>query len=357
MIWLTLLVLLYAAAPQLSMAAESRAAIFMYSHFGVPKYPDTNISLKQFDAHLNYLEKNKYQIWPLAKIAGHIKNGLAIPDRTVAITLDDGHISAYQHAYPRLKKRGWPFTVFIYTDALDQRLKGYISWRQLREMHKHGASIANQSKTHSHLIRLRNKESVEAWSARVRADIEHAQQRIKEELGDDSEGLPMLFSYPYGEYNTALANIVQELGYVGIGEQSGPAGKYSDLRVLPRYPISEGHTDLEEFRVKASSLELPVTEVTPWDPVLKKEMPRMVVTLGESDANLNQLACLVSGQGRVKVKWLDKKSRRFAVRAMQPLRMGRSRYNCSAPSIREPDRQYWFSHLWIRNPAHVVHAD
>ena len=33
---------------------DSHAVIFMYSHIGVSKYPNTNISIKQFSAHLNY---------------------------------------------------------------------------------------------------------------------------------------------------------------------------------------------------------------------------------------------------------------------------------------------------------------
>lgn len=351
---------------------KSHAVIFMYSHIGVSKYPNTNISIKQFSAHLDYLEKNKYQVWPLEKIVIHLKNGLAIPDRTVAITFDDGHLSVVKHAYPRLKKRGWPFTVFIYTDAMDHHPKRYITWEQMREMRQHGASFANQSKTHDHLTRRRKKETMAAWTARVRADIKHAQQRIEHELGHNPEGTPKLFSYPYGEYNLALATLVEELGYVGIGEQSGPAGEYADLRVLPRYPISEGHDSLDEFAAKASSLPLPVTEVQPWEPLLKKlNPPRMVVTLAvapgipashdtctsctaESDARLDQLACQASGQGRIKVKWLDKKARRFAVQAPQPLRIGRSRYNCSAPSATQPERQYWFSHLWIVNAEGVV---
>ena len=346
---------------------NSHAVIFMYSHIGVSKYPDTNISIKQFSAHLDYLDKNKYQVWPLEKIVNHLQNGLVIPDRTVAITFDDGHISMVKHAYPRLKKRGWPFTVFIYTDAMDQHPKNYITWEQMRDMRQHGASFANQSKTHDHLIRRRKKETTAAWTARVRADIGHAQQRIKDEFGE----APMLFSYPYGEYTLALATIVEELGYVGIGEQSGPAGKYSDLRVLPRYPMSTGHDSMEEFAAKASSLPLPVTEAQPWEALLtpyrmhkccvrqgcrerqKSNPPRMVVTLAASDARLDQLACQASGKGRIKVKWLDKKARRFAVQAPQPLRTGRSRYNCSAPSIKDPGRQYWFSHLWIVNAEGV----
>lgn len=319
----------------------------MYNHFGVAKHPDTNVSLAQFDAHLDYLANNGYQAWPLERIVEHLRTSRPIPDKTVAITIDDGHISTYTHAYPRLRKRGWPFTVFIYTDAIDQRLPAYISWEQMREMRKHGGSFANQSTRHDHLIRRRKGEDATAWEQRVRDDITHAQRRIEKELGT----APRLFSYPYGEYNTALAEIVKDLGYTGIGEQSGPAGSYSDLRALPRYPISEAHASIEEFRTKAASLALPVTQVEPWDPVLGADKrPRMVVTLAQSDARLDKLACFISGQGEARIEWIDRAARRFAVHAARPLNAGNSRYNCSAPSS-QPGRHYWFSHFWIRHDA------
>lgn len=332
------------AAPQ---ATSSHATVFMYNHFGMAHYPDTSVRLEQFDAHLDYLAKNGYQVWPLERIVEHLRASKAIPDKTVAITIDDGHISTHTHAYPRLRKYGWPFTVFIYTDAIDQRLPAYISWEQMREMQKHGGRFANQSTRHDHLIRKQKGEDTAAWEKRVRADITHARRRIEKELG----AAPPLFSYPYGEYNTALADIVKELGYAGMGEQSGPLGSYSDLRVLPRYPVSEAHASLKEFRTKALSLPLPVVKVEPWDPVLGADkQPRMVVTLAESDARLDKLACFVSGQGEVRIEWIDRAARRFAVRAARPLGAGRSRYNCSAPSAR-PGRHYWFSHFWIRHDA------
>ncbi len=328
------------AAP---LPSKSHAAVFMYNHFGVSKYPDTNVRLEQFDAHLDYLAQAGYQVWSLERVVEYLRTAKPIPDKTVVITIDDGPISTYTQAYPRLRKRGWPFTVFIYTDAIDQRLPAYITWDQMREMQKHGGSFANQSTRHDHMIRKRKGESVGAWEVRMRADITHAQRRIEKELGT----APMLFSYPYGEYNTALAEIVKDLGYAGIGEQSGPVGAYSDLRVLPRYPVSETHANIKEFRTKAASLALPVSQAEPWDPALGADgRPRMVVTLAPSDARLEKLACFVSGQGEAKVEWIDKGARRFAVRAARPLGAGRSRYNCSAPA-REPGRYYWFSHLWI----------
>ena len=92
-----------------------------------------------------------------------------------------------------------------------------------------------------------------------------------------------------------------------------------------------------------------VASVDPWDPVVTSPRPTVEIGLGETDRRLEeQLACYVSGQGRVEVQWLEP-GRRFSVRPERPLGPGRQRVNCTAPG---PDGRYrWFSHPWIVRSA------
>ncbi|HHH48867.1 MAG TPA: polysaccharide deacetylase [Gammaproteobacteria bacterium] len=344
--WLfVLLIFVFATAAK---AEERQAVIFMYHHFGVEKYPSTNVRLEQFEAHLDYIADNGYQVWPLQKVVRYLRDDKPFPARVVAITIDDAYTSVYHEAFPRLRARGWPFTVFVATDGVDRRYKALMSWDQMREMRQHGASFANHSASHEHLIRRHAGENDAAWLARVREDIQRAQRRLTEELGE----APMLLAYPYGEFNTALADLVAGLGYTAFGQQSGPAGLGYDLRALPRYPMSERFADMDGFRTKIASLALPVLSAEPWEPVITaaNNPPRLRVGLDDSKARLGQLACFVSGQGRVEVAWEDRQARRFAVQAKAPLPVGRSRYNCTAPSAQR-GRYYWYSHLWIRLAA------
>ncbi len=324
-------------------AEESQAVVLMYHHFGVDEHPSTNISLAQFDAHLNHLSQMGYQVWPLAKVIDHVSKKKPFPTRVVAITIDDAYRSVFDEAYPRLRKRGWPFTVFVSTEGVDQRFRAYMSWQQMREMQQYGATFENHSATHDYLIRRRTNETTDQWHQRMRDDITHAQRRIREELGR----APVFFAYPYGEYNEALAELVKEMGLVAFGQQSGPVGFNADFRALPRFPIAERFSALPGFKQKLQSLAFPIMEVQPWEPVVTEEnAPRMEVKLAKSDAQLDQLACFVSGQGAIAIEWLDRKARHFAVQAPTALSRGRSRYNCTAPSS-QPGRYFWFSHLWI----------
>lgn len=333
----------------LSSSAASGAVVFMYHHFGVAQYPSTNVSVKQFDAHVEHLEANGYRVWPLERIVARLQAGDPIPDRTVAITVDDAYVSVYEEAYPRLKRRGWPFTVFVATDGVDQGLAAYMSWDQMREMQRHGARFANHSASHDQLIRLREDEGIEQWGQRVREDIRRAQRRLEEELGK----APRLFAYPYGEYSAPLARIIEELGYVGFGQQSGAIGPLNDLRILPRFPMAERFAAIGEFRTKAAGLPLPVLNVEPWEPVAPNaDAPLMKVTLADTDAALDRLSCFASHTGRLKVDWVEGDGAVFTTRADRPLPVGRSRYNCTAPAAAN-GRFYWFSHLWIRLPEDV----
>jgi len=326
-------------------ASENQAVILMYHHFGVNKHPSTNIKLEQFDAHLDYLSNAGYQIWSLTKVAEYIRKKQPFPARVASITIDDAYISVYTEAYPRLLKRSWPFTVFVATDGVDRNFRSYMTWQQMREMQNNGVSFANHSASHDYLIRQQPGENSQQWKARITSDIQRAQKRLKTELGT----APRLFAYPYGEYNTALANIINKMGYVAFGQHSGPAGIHDDTRALSRFPMAEKFADLTDFKQKTNSLAFIIEKQTPFDPLINQNNnpPKLEIKLAEKqDMNLDQLRCFISGQGQVEVKWLNRQKTHFSVIAKSPLPTGRSRYNCTAPSSQK-GRFYWYSHLWI----------
>jgi len=324
---------------------ENQAVILMYHHFGISKHPSTNIRLEQFEAHLEHLTQAGYEIWPLTKVTEYIRKNQPFPTRVAAITVDDAYLSVYTEAYPRMLKRSWPFTVFVATDGVDRKYPSYMSWQQMREMQKNGVTFANHSASHNYLIRQKPGENKQQWKRRITDDIQRAQQRLKSELGH----APMLFAYPYGEYNSLLAEVISKMGYAAFGQHSGPAGIRDDIRALPRFPMAEKFADLTSFKQKIASLAFFIETQTPWDPSIDRNNnpPKLEVTLAHQHGiSTDQLTCFASGQGPVDVEWQNKQKTKFSVIASAPLPTGRSRYNCTAPS-NEKDRFYWYSHLWI----------
>ena len=326
-------------------AAAQGAVAFIYHHFGVADLPSTNVRLEQFDAQLEHLAEAGYQVWSLGRVVGALRAGEALPDRVVSLTADDAYRSVYEEAWPRLKRRGWPLTVFVPTDPVDDGVAAYMSWDQMRELAAQGVEFANHSASHDHLLR-RSGESAGQWRQRVRSDLERAGRRLREELGPEALASPALLAYPYGEYSLELAELVRGMGYVGVGQQSGAMGPGADLGALPRFPVNERYGALDSFSTKAASLALPVVMARPREPVRPDgRAPALELELGGVPDRLDRLACYFGGE-RLELESLGE--RRFRVAAGGALQARRGRYNCTVPG--PEGRYFWYSHLWI-DPA------
>ena len=343
--WILVALLLIAGPPLL---AASHGVVFMYHRFGQSETPSTNVRLEQFEAQLDFLEREGYTVMALGTLVTRLAAGQGVPDRTVAITADDAYRSIYTQAFPRLRIRGWPMTIFVSTDIVDRGGANYLTWPQMREMRDSAlVSFANHSASHGHLVRRREGENSRQWHRRIREDINRAQRRLQEELGQGVNADPALFAYPYGEYNRALANLVVEEGYLAFGQHSGALGENSDPRAYPRYPLAEAFSELDSFGRKASSLPLPVSRVFPWDPMAAADQnpPMMTAELpSKTSLSAAQVTCYYRGR-RLKLEVLDGGAKGFRVAADRPLPAGRSRYNCTAPA--GSDRYYWYSHPWL----------
>ncbi|UCD82004.1 MAG: polysaccharide deacetylase family protein [Desulfobacterales bacterium] len=322
--------------------ADNSAVVLMYHRFGEDRYPETNIRVEQFEAQLELLKKEGYTVVPLSKLLATLIGRGSLPPKSVVITIDDAYRSIYEVAYPMLRQYGFPFTVFVATDPVDNKLPAYMTWEQMREMAGGGADFANHGASHLSMIKRLEGESDEARIARVLADVEKGRRRLVEEL----KPVPHVFAYPYGEYDGPVAEKLRKMGYICFGQHSGPVGPKSDLRALPRFPVAEAYADIGEFRVKIKSLPMPVEAVTPWEPVVNDNRPEIEIALGKADARLSELACFVGGQGRVPVRWIEA-GKRFTVAPKRPLGTGRQRVNCTAP--RHDGRYLWFSHPWFVN--------
>jgi peptidoglycan/xylan/chitin deacetylase (PgdA/CDA1 family) len=317
----------------------------MYHRFEENRYPSTNIRLRQFEAQLDYLAQEGFTVWPLRRLLDAIFSGKAVPDKTVALTVDDAYLSVYRHAYPLVRERGLPLTVFVSTDAVDRSQRGYMSWAQMREMQRHGIDFANHGAAHLHLHEQQQGEDEKAWRQRVAADIRRAQRRLDSELGE--QGMKLL-AYPFGEFNCALGKLVREMGSLGLGQHSGAIGPLSRREALPRFPINEQFAALEKFAIKAASLPLPVASQRPREPQLgETNPPALTLQLAAGYGELAARTTCYLGDG-TPLEVLERGAARLTVRAASPLRQGRSRYNCTAPAGN--GRYYWFSQPWSNGP-------
>ena len=303
------------------------AVIFVYGRFNDDRTPGSSIRLDEFEDHLDELKDGDYHIMPLPRIVDALHDGSSLPDRAVAITIDEASESAYRDADPRLRAAGVPFTLFVGTDAVDQGLSGSMTWAQVRELSNAGVTIG--ALTASALpMAVRSPQE-------IRDDLDRMKERFRTELGF----VPVLFAYPHGEYSLAVHRQIEQAGFLAaFGQQSGVAYAGGDLFALPRFVMNDAFGSLDRFELAANALPLPATDVTPADPVLTRNPPILGFTVPDGVGSLDRLACFATGQGRAGVEHLG--TNRIEVRIADPFPSGRARVNCTLPA--EDDRWRWF---------------
>ena len=316
---------------------DNSAVVFVYHRFGESKYPSTNIKLEQFQEQLDYLESNNYNVVKLSTIIEHIKEKKPLPPKTVALTMDDAYYSVYTNAYPMLKAKGYPLSVFVNTNPIDNGSKNYITWDQMREMQKNGGEFFNHSLRHNYLLTMQD-ETQEQAKERITKDILQAQKRLDAELGESNF---KVLAYPFGEYDLQTQEILRSLEFIGVAQNSGPMGKRSNLQALTRFPMAEIFAKMSGFKTKLSTVEFPLKSITPTSPLLDTQNPPKLLL--ELEHPLPGVSCFLSSGEKIEVKWLTKTQ--FEVQAPQALTGERDLYTCTAPA--KDGKWYWYSHLWI----------
>jgi len=344
-----LAVVLLAAALGISICrAEDHAVALVYHHVSEDTPALTSVTPDTFAKHLAYLRENDFEVWPLGKILDAIEDDRQIPRNTVAITFDDAYLSVHTEAYRQLRAYGWPFTLFVNTEAIDQGYSSSMSWDQIRELARAGAEIGNHSHSHAHLVRRQDGESEAQWRRRVTADILRAEQRLRDEIGVK----PTLFAYPFGEYSEELAEIVEDLDYRGVAQRSGTIGRNSDLLTVPRFPMSTGYANLQRFATSVNSRPLPVRSIRVAKPKPPNDrIDNITLKLDSGDYRIGQLACYSSRGHRLPSETTQGESVDIFVALDLEQPAGRNKINCTAPSASENGVYYWYSYQWlVKNP-------
>lgn len=321
-------------------SSTHQAIILQYHHVSDTTPPSTSVSPEKFIEHLALIDQLGFQVLPLPIILQHIQQGSSFSRKTLGISFDDGYLSIYQQAFPELKKRNLPFTIFVSPQAIDKQHGNSLSWLQLQEMQKHGATIANHSLNHDHLLARQNNEALSEWKTRITQNINQAQLR----LGSELNTFEKLFAYPYGEFNHALQSLLDEQGYIAFSQQSGPISSSSHLQALPRFPASGVYANLETLSIKLKSLAFNIIKESPKSEVLLlgQPAPELDLTLLAKDLNHQHLQCFYQGQRIFTQVTQQEDQLKVTARHSSPLKEGRSRYNCTCPSLSQ-NRYYWYS--------------
>ena len=204
------------------------------------------ISIGEFEKELQAIKDNGFAVIPMQDFLAWRRGEKEIPVKSCVITIDDGWVSAYDNAWPLLKKYRYPFTLFVYVNYVGTGGKS-MTWTQLAEMRDAGVDIQSHTYSHSNLRfpgggmdRTHAEEvkrevaamGVDGW---LRKEIVTSKEVIEKQLGIKCNA----FAYPFGVYSPKAREMVKEAGYEAAftvyGQQIRNTSPPADL--LGRYAL------------------------------------------------------------------------------------------------------------------------
>lgn len=87
---------------------------------GAKPFYELGISRSLFEAQLDYLAR-RHNVVGLDQLLAGLSEQARLPDRAVAITFDDGYRDNFSEAFPALRRRQMPATLFVSAGNLDRR--------------------------------------------------------------------------------------------------------------------------------------------------------------------------------------------------------------------------------------------
>ena len=126
-----------------------------------------------------------------------------------------------------------------------------MSWEDIREIDKYDfVEIGNHSHSHDYLIDFTEID--------IKDDLKKSISILKNNLGKNS----IFFSYPFGEYSSALKDIVIDLGFkYAFGQHSGVVDYTKNFFEMPRFPINEKYGEIERFKTILKTLPFPFKSI------------------------------------------------------------------------------------------------
>jgi peptidoglycan/xylan/chitin deacetylase (PgdA/CDA1 family) len=133
------------------------------------------------------------------------------PNHAIALTFDDGFISAFENALEPLARHKFRAIQFLVADRIGQFNEWEVQLGELREPLMDAAQVRDwiaagheigaHSLTHPYLTRVSFREA--------REEVTSSKKKL-----EDLFGVPVKhFSYPYGDWNEAIGDLVRDAGF------------------------------------------------------------------------------------------------------------------------------------------------
>lgn len=259
-------------------AAPPTVTILCYHTFSERSSSAFAMAPDRFNEQMRFLAIQKIPVIPLAEAVDHLRLGKPIPDGSVVITIDDGYKTARNVALPILHKYGFPFTVYVYPQAISH-LRAYMTWDDLRFMDHLGVDVESHTMTHpllTHPGKVMNPKEYEAW---LWNELAGSRKMLEAQLHKPIRHL----AYSYGGYDGHVVAVTKAAGYWSATTcDTMNVTRHANPLLLGRRLIFR-QTSFKQFVEGLRARELQVTQRQPGDgdylPALPKEIKVKVLNV------------------------------------------------------------------------------
>ena len=183
--------------------------------------------VKEFTKTLDDIEADGRTVLSLDQLYEHLTTGKKLPEKTVVLTFDDNYQSFYDLAYPLLKAKKYPASVFVHT-AFVGKTEGRpkMSWETLRELVKDPLiTIAGHTINHYEDLKDRDLNTQRDELTISKADLEK-NLNVKIDY----------LAYPNGSNGDDTQILAQEAGYkMAFTIINTPAEESPNIFAVGRY--------------------------------------------------------------------------------------------------------------------------
>lgn len=222
-----------------SPARAGTCAVLAYHRFGPRAADSMMVRTENFEQQIRLLRERGYQTVTLAALVDGVRGQASLPDKALAITVDDGHASVYTQLLPVLTRLALPVTLFIYPSAIS-RADYAMTWAQLGALSHHPlVTVQSHTYWHPNFHTERRRLSDDGYAALVHMQLERPRAVLEERLGVSVRYL----AWPYGIEDATLREAARAAGYTAAFSLGNRMISRSDaMLALPRFLVTDGYT-------------------------------------------------------------------------------------------------------------------
>lgn len=248
--WIANIIFLLVKLRLYKVGGSNRFRVLVYHNIGekeIGDYLGIQVSLQKFEEEMKFLSENAYRVFPLKELISMAKNKEPIPDKSIAITFDDGYRENLINILEIMKRYSFSATFFITIGYVEGWAKSgnkywekleFCSWSDLMDMPYAGNEIGSHFLSHKCLTSLSNDELIN--------EVAESRRILEAKLNISAD----IFSYPHGKFDKRIKFTLQDKGCIAACTSIPGSNSYAtDMYALRRISI-DARDGIFEFKKK-----------------------------------------------------------------------------------------------------------